>query len=183
MGNQLVELQEDLMEYFKDMDDKTFVEVVNIIVYQLGTSDSNMSKLAEKFLEDNGLGEAYLNYILEMKRPSQFFSRHPSDIKMIEDVNVSLLSLSFIRLKRGLSKSTSISKPKQTYSTPLVTKLNKSEKDDLISILSGCERHNNDLLDDEATTRSMFDKKEADEMVAERNRFAKLFTKVLKILK
>ena len=55
MGNQLVELQEDLMEYFKDMDDKTFVEVVNIIVYQLGTSDSNMSKLAEKFLEDNDL--------------------------------------------------------------------------------------------------------------------------------
>lgn len=182
MANQLQEIQEDLMEYFKDIDDKTFIGIVDVIVYQLGTTDSNISKLSEKFLTDNGLSEAYLNYILEMKHPSKFFQPNPTDVRMIEDVNVSLISIGFIRFKRTLRNSNVVSKPK-TYSTPLVTKLNRDEKNDLMMVIRHSEENNNNLIEGEATTRLLFEKDEADELMAMRYRLRKLFTKVLTILK
>lgn len=182
MANQLQEIQEDLMEYFKDIDDKTFIGIVDVIVYQLGTTDSNISKLSEKFLNDNGLSEAYLNYILELKNPSKFFQANPTDVRMIEDVNVSLISIGFIRFKRTLRNSNVVSKPK-TYSTPLVTKLTRDEKNDLMMVINHCQRHNDDLIDDESKTRVMFEKDEADELISERKRYSKLFTKVLTLLK
>lgn len=182
MVNQLQEIQEDLMEYFKDIDDKTFIAIVDVIVYQLGTTDSNISKLSEKFLTDNGLSEAYLNYILELKNPSKFFQANPTDVRMIEDVNVSLISIGFIRFKRMLRNSNVVTKPKNN-STPLVTKLTTDEKSDLKIVINYCIRQNDYLIEDEDKTRELFDVDEAEQLIAERKRFSKLFTKVLKILK
>lgn len=173
MDDQIKGIQEDLIDYFKDMDNKTFVQVVDCLVYHNGTTDSKISKLIEKFLEDMGLTEAYLNYLMEIKKPSSFFVRHPSDIQMIEDIKKSFLSLSYNRFIKELDK------PK---SSPL-TKLTRGEKDDLNMVIRTCESHNNDLIGDEFTTKLMFDEKEANELVDERKRLAKLFAKVLKLLK
>ena len=182
MANQLQEIQEDLMEYFKDIDDKTFIAIVDVIVYQLGTTDSNISKLSEKFLKDTGLEEAYLNYILELNNPSKFLKANPTDVRMIENVNVSLISIGFIRFKRTLRNSKVVSKP-NTYSTPLVTKLTRDEKNELKTIIGYCSEENENLIEGETITRSMFEKDEADELMARRYRLRKLFTKVLTILK
>lgn len=169
------EIQENLFEYFEDMDDKTFVAVVDKIVYHQGDEDIRTSKLAEKFLIDNGLKDAYLDYLIELKTPNSYFRRNPSGVDMIEKVKNSLLSVSQNRFRRVLSKST----PK---STPLI-RLNKQEKKDLTMVIKGCNRDNDNLMEDEATTRSMFDKEEADELIAERKRLSELYKKVLKVLK
>ena len=93
---------------------------------------------------------------------------------MIQEIKSGLLSVAYNRFRQVLSKPT----PK-----PLFSKLTKGEKKDLVFVIKGVERHNDDLIGDEANTREMFDKDEADELVAERKRYSKLFTKVLKILK
>lgn len=175
MSDSLIEIQEDLFEYFKDMNDINFIAVVDKIVYHNGDSNSETSKLCEKFLEDNGLVEAYLNYIMEMNKQHSFFLKHPSDIEMIENIKRSLLSLSYNRFRRSLNKST----PK---STPLA-RLSKQEKNDLTMVIEECQRHNDDLISDGDYTRTLFNKEEADDVISERKRLKGLFTKVLKILK
>ncbi len=182
MSSNIQEIQEDLTEYFKDTDDATFVSFINVFIYFNGTTDSKISNLIDKFLTDFGLVEAFLNYTLTMKEPNKFFMAFPSDVRMIEEIRLSFLSLSFFRLKKVLRNTSVVSKPK-TYSTPLVTKLNKNEKDDLKMVIRHCIRENDNLIEGENITRSMFEKDEADELMAERNRLKELFPKVLTILK
>lgn len=174
---QFREIQEDLQEYFKDTDDKTFIAVCDVLVFHMSTNDSNISSLATKFLEDNGLNEAYVNYIVEMDKPSSLWLRHVTDIEMIENIKRALLGLSYMRMRKYVRTS----KPKEEGS-PLY-RLSKQEKKDLHMVISYCERENNNLLDDEDSTRKMFDEDEANELVTERKRLAKLFTKVLNIIK
>ncbi len=170
-----IELQENLFEYFKDVDDKTFSEFIDCFVYHTGTQNNKVSKLATAFIEDNGLTNAHINYMHDMENPKQFFSRsNLSECSMMQDIKNSLLSVAYNRFRKVLS---------QPKSTPMLGRLNKVEKQDLTRVITHCERSNDDLMMDEETTRSMFDKDEAEEIIAERKRFSKLFTKVLKRLK
>ena len=131
--------------------------------------------MAEKFLNDNGLHQAYINYTLAMNKPNNFFQQHPSDIEMIVEVKQSLLSLSHNRFRRALPKKS------KSKSTSIFSRFSRDEKNDLEMVINACERENSTLDDNE--TREMFDENEADDVIAERKRLSKLFTKVLTILK
>lgn len=177
MANHLEEIQQDLIEYFKDMDDDTFIALVDMLAFHKGTSDIKLSRLAEKFLNDNGLHEAYVNYSLAMNKPNNFFQRHPSDIQMIVEIKQSLLSLSHNRFRRSMRKAKS-----KSTTTPL-GRLSKTEKKDLKMVIESCERDNDRFIDEEEITRDMFEHDEANDLIAERKRLAKLYPKVLKIIK
>jgi len=165
------EIQEDIFDYFKDVDDETFISVVDIIVYHNSSKDGKATKLATKFLDEQGLGEAYVNYIQELNRPSSMWLRNVSDVEMIEKIKRAFLGLAYNRLRNNFLKS----------KEPL-TMLDDGEKKDLRTVISGCQRHNDELMEDEEYTRKMFDKEEAEELIDERKRFAKLFTKVLSLI-
>ncbi len=186
MADQMQEIQEDLIEYFKDMDDKTFMDVCDVIAFHLSTNDSKISQLAEKFLSDNGLHQAYLNYLMELKNPSTMFARHPSDVELIGQIKQSLLALAYNRFRRSMSKA-KMSAPlsrlsKAKMSAPL-SRLSKGEKDDLTMVIKACERENDDLMDNEEITRDLFSEDEANDIIDERKRLKKLYPKVLKIIK
>lgn len=98
IADPIQELQEDLLEYFKDMDNNTFAKVVTKLVYHQGDEDTRTSELVLKFLQDNGLEKAYMNYIYNMKQ--RYMIRDLSDVQMIENVKSALLSLAFNRFRR-----------------------------------------------------------------------------------
>jgi hypothetical protein len=156
------------------MDDDTFIKVVDMLAFHKGTSDIKLSRLTEKFLNDNGLHQAYINYTLAMNKPNQFFQQHPTDIEMIVEIKQSLLALSHNRFRRSMSNT--------KMSAPL-SRMSRSEKNDLTMIIKERQLHLNDLMDDEDTTRKMFDEDEANDIIDERKRLKKLYPKVLKIIK
>ena len=94
---------------------------------------------------------------------------------MVDQIKSALLSIAYNRFRKVLDK------PK-AKTTPL-GRLGKQEKIDLTMVIEGCERHNDDLISDEDTTREMFDVEEANAVIDERKRLRKLYKKVLKILK
>jgi hypothetical protein len=181
MADDLKEIQEDLIDYFKDLDDTTFIDVIDILVYHKGTSDVNISTIAHKFLEDNGLHEAYINYLGELKKTDIMFVSHPTDIRMIEQIKQSLLSISHNRFRASNNSNGGAKPVKKTPMSPLY-RLSKGEKKDLTLLIGDCERQNDDNIEDEDSTREMFGE-DATEIIAERKRLSKLFTKVLTILK
>lgn len=100
MSDVLKEIQEEIEEFFKDISNEEFVGVVDILVYHMGSKSIKISKLSDRFLEETGLTKAFLNYIMEMNNPSSYFSRNPTDIKVIENVKYCFLSISHNRLKQ-----------------------------------------------------------------------------------
>jgi hypothetical protein len=176
MSNEFIEIQENLFDYFEKVDNKTLAEFIDVFVYLNSTDNTKISKLADEFLKDNGLTESYINYVEDTKNPREYFSRATmSQRSIIQQINSGLLSLAFRRFNNEVTKP----KPK---SSPII-KLNRREKDDLYRVIEDCERRNNDLMDDESATKEMFDKDEANELIKERKRFKKLFTKVLNLIK
>ncbi len=94
------ELQENLFDYFKDVNDKLFVGFVKCFVYHNGTSDTEVTKLVTKFLKDNELTDAYLRYCTDVKKDKiLFYSSTLAERTLIEQINHGLLSLSFNRFK------------------------------------------------------------------------------------
>jgi hypothetical protein len=186
MADHFIELQEDLFEYFKDVDDKTLVDFCDVFIFELGTEDSKISAFSEKFLLENGLVEAYLNYMREKQKAHKLFIGVTSDMAMIEDIKRALLVLSYNRLQRIIHRgSVNVTSPKAEpkVKKPTFDNLTKSEKADLRMVIEECERKNDSLLEDEDTTRDMFEDDEAEDLIAERNRLASLYPKVLKLLK
>lgn len=100
------------MEYFKDTDDKTFIALVETFVYQSPVgSNTKVSKLIEKFLQDNGLSEAYVNYLMDLKDENskeyqkRFFNRSSmSQRDMIEKIQTSMLNACFNRFRKATQK-------------------------------------------------------------------------------
>ena len=112
------EIQENLFEYFNDTDDNTLIKFIDSFVYHVGTSDIRISQLVEKFLDDNGLKQAHLNYVYDLRHPKRYFNKSDlSQTEMLNQIRTGLLSLAFNRF------SASNSKPKKQTST--FTKLNK----------------------------------------------------------
>lgn len=98
-------LQEQIMEYFKDTDDKTFIAPVG--------NNTKVSTLIETFLKDNGLSDAYVNYLLDLKdedikeHQKRFFNRSSlSQRDMIEKVKSAMLNASFNRFRKNQFKKT-----------------------------------------------------------------------------
>lgn len=101
------QVQELVLDYFKDMDDKTVSEVVDSLVYATPITDrkSKTSAVIEKFLSDNGLSVAYANYMIDYRNESRYFSRASmSEVDMIEKVRNALLNLSYNRYRALVKK-------------------------------------------------------------------------------
>lgn len=97
------EIQEILFEFFKDVPNSQFVKFVDCFVYDDpgNNLDPKVSELLEKFLEENDLVEAHLNYFKELREPQEFFRRlSDSDLKMIQTIKTSLLSVAFNKFRR-----------------------------------------------------------------------------------
>lgn len=101
------QVQELVLDYFKDIDDKTVSAVVDAIVYVNPITDrrSNASTVIEKFLKDNGLEKAFLNYMHDYQNESKYFNRASlSEIDMIEKIKNALLNLSYNRYRALIAK-------------------------------------------------------------------------------
>ena len=103
------QIQEIVLNYFKDMDDKTVSAIVYAIVYVNPITDRNskVSGIIEKFLKDNGLEHAFLNYMHDYRGESKYFQRASiSEIDMIENIKKALLNLSYNRYRQLIEKKT-----------------------------------------------------------------------------
>jgi hypothetical protein len=101
------QIQEIVLNYFKNMDDKTVSTVVDAIVYVNPITDrkSKASEVIEKFLKDNGLEKAFLNYMHDYRNESKYFQRASiSEIDMIENIKRALLNLSYNRYRALIDK-------------------------------------------------------------------------------
>lgn len=101
MKDQFLQLQETLTEYFKDFDNPTLIKFIESFSFHLPTRDNTTGKLIEKFLKDNELELAYVNYVSDfVKRESKFFSvSAPSDRLMIENIKNALNTIAFNRFR------------------------------------------------------------------------------------
>lgn len=101
------QIQEIVLNYFKDMDDKTVSAVIDAIVYLNPITDrkSKVSEVIEKFLKDNGLEMAFLNYMHDYRGESKYFYRASlSEVDMIEKIKKALLNLSYHRYRALIEK-------------------------------------------------------------------------------
>ena len=103
--NKLIELQKIIFEYFKDIDDITFIEIVKSFVFDVSNPSKEASKLIEKFLKDNGLDDAFINYQYDKTDKATLFRRSSlSQSSMIENIKTSLLTASFNRFNVSVSR-------------------------------------------------------------------------------
>ncbi len=101
--NTFQEIQENIFDYFKDTEDSVLIKFINCFVYNNSTTETEISKMIEKFLEDNGLVAVFCNYQLDLTEPQSFFRRTTmSQAGMIDQIKQSLLSIAFNRFKTHL---------------------------------------------------------------------------------
>lgn len=97
------QIQENVFDYFKNVSDEIFVQVVDCLAYHQSTNNQEVSKLCEAFLSDNELSIIYGNYVLDLKEPRDFFSRTSlSERNIIDQIKVGLMSASHVRFKNRL---------------------------------------------------------------------------------
>lgn len=94
-----IEIQEILFSFFEDISDSQLVGFIDSFIYQLPADNSNTSKLIERFIEENGLEDAFFYYISQLKNPSLFITS-PSKIEIMNIIRASLLSIAFNRLRK-----------------------------------------------------------------------------------
>lgn len=108
-SEQQVELQKQILEYFKDVDDNMIRDVIESFVYFKGSSNSAVGELTQKFLKENDLTMAFVNYCMDMKKIQNgekimFYRSSGSERDMIENIKVSLLNLAYNRFSALVEK-------------------------------------------------------------------------------
>ncbi len=101
--NQLIQIQEIVFDYFKDVDNKTLTRIVDAFVFhQAIKPDTDAGKLVEKFLADNELEMAYIDYVYDyVDKKSTVFSRsNSSQTQIIEYIKTAFLTLSYNRFRQ-----------------------------------------------------------------------------------
>ena len=98
-----LQIQEDIFEQFKEVDNETLCKVIKSFVYMKPTDDENISKMVTKFLEDNDLAIIYGNiymdhqdYLNNIQR--SFLRTTISERSMFDDIQIAFWNLSFNRL-------------------------------------------------------------------------------------
>ena len=98
---QLMELQRIVIDYFKDVDDKTIGNIIESFVYGKSTKNDKASKLIESFIKDNGIETAFVNYMIDVKAKAEgkalWLRSSYSERGIIEDIKISFLNLAFNR--------------------------------------------------------------------------------------
>lgn len=95
------QLQQQVFDYFADEDDKTVVAFIESFSYHRPAQKAGVGKMIEKFLKDNDLEMAYLNYVSDFvdKKSTILMRSAPSQRSMIEDIKRALFNLAFNRLR------------------------------------------------------------------------------------
>lgn len=98
-------------EYFNNINNKEFINFIDIFCYGNKEQDVSTIKLLEKFLKDNDLETAYINECFDNNNPDRYFRKCTlSQIGMLNDVRTCLLSESYRRLVKNETILKSISK-------------------------------------------------------------------------
>lgn len=106
--DKLVETQKILDKQLSHLDDKTFVQLVDCFCYDTPTKSTRISKILERFIEDNDLFEVVANARYDREHPEGFFLRSSlSQRQTLENIKVSLVSLSHNRFRFHLQDSKS----------------------------------------------------------------------------
>lgn len=103
MKNTALQIQEDIFEQFKDVDNETLCKFIKSFVYMKPTNDESISKMVTKFLEDNDLsiiyGNIYMDHQDYLKGNSRNFLRTTiSERSMFDDLQIAFWNLAFNRL-------------------------------------------------------------------------------------
>ena len=94
------QLQQIVIDYFKDTDNTTIALLVDTFVYNLPSSKETQT-LLEKFLKDNGVMDAYLNTLIDLQKGSDaiFLRASLSERDMIDVLRNGFLNLVFNRFR------------------------------------------------------------------------------------
>jgi hypothetical protein len=112
MSNKVYQsIQENVIDYFKDVDDKTFIAVVDTIAYHqpIGQNEK-AAELIDSFLKDNGLEQVYASYLIDFQSMAKgesisFFRRTSmSETHMIENIKTALISAGYNRFRNSANK-------------------------------------------------------------------------------
>jgi hypothetical protein len=95
------QLQEIVIDYFKDMDNETMIKFIDSFVFHLPITEHNgISDLIEKFLKDNGLENAYTNYIYDIThKDDSWRTSSGSEMTMINNVKNAFMNLAYNRFR------------------------------------------------------------------------------------
>jgi hypothetical protein len=100
---QFKSLQQQVLDFFKDENDDTFIQVVDSFCYGETTKNSKIGALISKFLKENDLEIAFVNYVSDYRSKDggqRIFRRSSgSDITMIESVKLALMNVAFNRFR------------------------------------------------------------------------------------
>lgn len=93
-------IEENIFEYFEEVDDPLFSDFVDTFVYRQSSDDPEVHALIDRFLKDNELELIYLNYLEDLMRTRYFRKSSLSQVNMMNNIFYSLLSLSHNRFRR-----------------------------------------------------------------------------------
>lgn len=113
---QEIQLQQIVLDYFIDVDDKTMSSIIKSFVYNEGTTDNKISLLINKFIDDNGLKTAFINYHIDLnKDPNKFhfYRSSGSELEMINTIKSAFLNLAFNRFAYLMDQPTKKVKQKR----------------------------------------------------------------------
>lgn len=97
-ADQQLQLQQLVLDYFIDTDDKTMSDFIKCFVYNESTQDNKVSLLIDKFIKDNGLTQAFINHHIDLKNPDAMWLRSSlSERDMIDQIHRAFLNLAFNR--------------------------------------------------------------------------------------
>ena len=91
-------LQFAVIDYFKDTPDELFTQIVDSFVYNKGTTNDKVGKIVGKFLKDNGVEQAYINYRIDFTDEARIFKRSSlTERDMIEQLKNAFLNAAYNR--------------------------------------------------------------------------------------
>lgn len=108
------QIQQHIIDYFKEYDNDVFVAIIDSFVYQ-ERATKNVSEIIEKFLTDNQLTDAYVNYISDQKDQKFFNRTSMSQGAMIDTIKTALLNASFNRLRKTIDETRKFKKLKKDF--------------------------------------------------------------------
>lgn len=102
MNSQLNQIQKIVFNYFKEVDDKTIMDITNSFTFVNPTDNKKASDLIMQFLKDNGLEKAFVNYMSDYQNPQKLWlTSSPTESHMIEQIKTAFLVLCFNRNYRN----------------------------------------------------------------------------------
>lgn len=97
-----ISVQEDIIEYFKDVSDAIIIDIIKCFVYGVALEKKESKAIFDKFISDNGIQDAYINYLYDTNNPQAFFSKSSmSQVSIIEKVKIGMLNMVFNRFKNN----------------------------------------------------------------------------------